>query len=314
LLKIRPFKKGLDEETYVSIFNECFRDYVDIRSITLDEMKKMEESPNFSADGMMIAEWNSETAGMINAYVDAQREEKKGFVQSLAVLPRFRGKGIAKKLVEEALKSLKDRGMEIAESWAQSDREACVHIYEGFGFKQVRVMSMMEKSLDQVPFNIVENKETRIRQAMIYDEKEVELLNRLDNESFKEHFNYRPRTIEETKYALLENPWFQRQEWFFAVLKNQSVGYAGVGVDEGLNKEKGLKWGWILDIGVLKPYRRKGIGTGLMLHGLELLKAMGMSDAVLYVDDMNPTNAIKLYEKLGFNALTKNIVYQLKLG
>jgi ribosomal protein S18 acetylase RimI-like enzyme len=39
-----------------------------------------------------------------------------------------------------------------------------------------------------------------------------------------------------------------------------------------------------------------------------------MDDAVLYVDDMNPTGAIKLYEKLGFKAVTKNIVYQLPLN
>jgi len=203
--------------------------------------------------------------------------------------------------------------MEVAESWAQSDRKACMHIYEGFGFKQIRVISMMRKSLDQISSNFGDNKETEIRQAMIQDEREVELLNRLDNECFKEHFNYRPRTIEETRYALFENPWFQQQKWFFAIFNNQPVGYIGVGVDEGLNEEKNLKWGWILDIGVLKPHRRKGIGTRLMLHGLELLKSMEMKDAVLYVDEMNPTNAIKLYEKLGFKIQTKNIVYQLKL-
>jgi len=38
-----------------------------------------------------------------------------------------------------------------------------------------------------------------------------------------------------------------------------------------------------------------------------------MEHALLYVDDMNPTNAIKLYEKLGFKIMTKNIVYQLPL-
>jgi len=96
LLKIRLFKKGFDEEAFVSIFNACFGDYHDIRRMTLEEMKKIEESPEFSTDGMMIAEWNDEIAGMINAYVDTHREEKKGFIQWLAVLPKFRKKGIAK--------------------------------------------------------------------------------------------------------------------------------------------------------------------------------------------------------------------------
>jgi ribosomal protein S18 acetylase RimI-like enzyme len=175
-------------------------------------------------------------------------------------------------------------------------------------------MSMMKRSLDEPFSSTGENKEARIKKIQVQDEREVELLNKLDNEAFKEHFNFRPRTIEETKYTLFDNPWFQRQEWFFAILDNQPMGYAGAGVDEGLNREKSLKWGWILDIGVLKPHRRKGIGTCLMLHALKLLKNTEMDDAALYVDDMNPTGAIKLYEKLGFKILTKNTVYQLKLA
>ncbi|MGF3572791.1 MAG: GNAT family N-acetyltransferase [Candidatus Bathyarchaeia archaeon] len=313
MLEIRPFRKGFDEELFVGIFNACFGDYDAIRAMTIEEMKKMEESPVFSAEGIFIAEWNGEIAGMVNAYIDKLREERKGFIQSLGVLPRFRGKGAAKKLVEKALESLKMRGMEIAETWAQTDRDACIHIFESFGFKKVRTTSMMKRNLENIIFNIGENMTVTIRDAKLTGEEDIKLLNRLDNETFKEHFNFRPRTIEETKYAILENPWFQRQKWFFALLGNQPVGYAGVGVDERLNKEKSVKWGWILDIGVLKPFRRKGIGKRLMLHGMQLLKSFGMEDALLYVDDLNPTNAIKLYESLGFKVLRKNIVYQLSL-
>jgi mycothiol synthase len=314
LLKIRPFRKGFDEDVFVSIFNAVFGDYDDIRSMTLEEMKKMEESPSFNADGMFIAEWNGETAGMVNAYVDKLRKEEKGFIQWLGVLPKFRGNGIAKKLVEKSIESLKHRGMKVAETWAQTDREACVHVFESFGFKQARVTSIMKRSLKNIPCNIGENIEVTIRNMRVEDEEDIKLLNRLDNETFKEHFNFRPRTIEETKYALFEMPWYNEQKWFFAVLDNQPLGYAGIGIDEGLNKEKNMKWGWILDIGILKPYRKKGIGTRLMLHSMQSLKSSGMEEVLLYVDDMNPTNAIKLYKKLGFKALRKSIIYQLPLA
>jgi hypothetical protein len=55
LLKIRPFRKGFDEDVFVSIFNAVFGDYDGIRSMTLEEMKKMEDSPSFNMDGMLIA-------------------------------------------------------------------------------------------------------------------------------------------------------------------------------------------------------------------------------------------------------------------
>lgn len=314
MLKIRPFKKGFDEEAWVNVFNVSFGDYEDIRSMTVEEMKKLEASPTFDEAGMFMAEWNGEVAGTVTAQVDKFREEKKGFVQNLGVLPKFRNRGIATKLLETALESLKERGMELADTWAQTDREGCMHLFEKFGFKQIRVMSIMIRNLGSLPDDSRENVQFTIRDMQMNEEKEIELLNTLDNEAFKEHFNFRHRTIEETKYTLFEMPWFNIQRWFFAVLNNQPIGFAGIAIDEGLNKEKNLKWGYIADIGVLKPYRRKGVGTHLMLHMMRTLKNLGMEDAFLYVDDMNPTEAIKLYEKLGFKALRKSIIYQKNLA
>jgi mycothiol synthase len=314
VLNIRPFRKGFDEEVFVSIFNATFGDYDDIRSMTFEEMKKMEEAPSFNTDGMFIAEWNGETAGMINAYIDKLREEKKGFIQWLGVLPKFRGKGIARKLMEKALESLKQRGMTLVETWAQTDREGCVHIFESFGFKKVRSTNIMKTDLNAIPSNIRENKEISIRKAQLRDDSEIALINWLENEAFKEHFNYRPKPIEETKYVLLEMPWFNKQTAFFAVLNSEPVGFVATGIDEGLNSEKNVRYGWILDIGVLKPNRRKGIGTILMLKAMRLLKTQEMEDVLLYVDEMNPTNAIKLYEKLGFKTMRKSIIYQLPLA
>jgi ribosomal protein S18 acetylase RimI-like enzyme len=64
-----------------------------------------------------------------------------------------------------------------------------------------------------------------------------------------------------------------------------------------------------MTIGVLKPLRRQGIGTALMLHALKFLKAKGMREAELGVDDSNPTKAIKLYERVGFKVIKKDLTY-----
>lgn len=189
-----------------------------------------------------------------------------------------------------------------------------MHLFEKFKFKQIRVMSIMIRKLDSLPDDRITNAQLAVRDIRMDDEKEIELVNKLDNEAFKEHFNFRRRTIEETKYALFEMPWFSVQKWFFAVLDSQPIGYSGIAIDEGLNKEKSLKWGMIADIGVLKPYRRRGVGTCLMLHMMQTLRSLGMEDAFLYVDNMNPTGAMKLYEKLGFKILRKSIIYQKGLA
>lgn len=314
MLRIRSFRKGVDEDVFLRIFNAVFSDYADIRMMTAEDMRKTEASPNFNADGLFIAEWDGETAGMIDAFIDKSRVEKKGFVQWFGVLPEFRGKGIARKLVEKALESLKDRGMEHVDTWVQSDRQVCLHIFERFGFKPIRTSSLMRRSLSEIHSDAKENRESRMREMRLQDDDELALLNELENEAFREHFNYKPHTIEETKYMLFGMPWFQQPHAYFAILNDKPVGYVISGIDEGLNKEKNVKYGWILDIGVLKPHRRKRIGTSLMLQAMRTLKAQEMDDALLYVDDMNITGAMKLYETLGFNTMRKSFIHRLQLA
>ena len=313
LLRIRPYIKGTDDEAYLGIFNACFNDYDDIRRLTIEDFRKTQEGPSYSLDGLLIAEWNGIAVGMVDAYVDPLREEPKGFIQSLGVLPRFRRRGIGRELVRKAVESLKTRGMKAANAWAQTDRESCIRLYRSFGFQEIRAFSMMEANLASVPSELGEKKDVTIRKADLESEGDIQLLNRLDNEAFREHFNFRPRTVDETRYMLFEMPWFKGQNWFFAEDAGNPVGFLGTGIDMGLNEEKNLRWGWILDIGVLKPQRRQGVGARLMLHGMHVLKEIGMRNAMLYVDDMNPTGAIKLYEKVGFRVAKKNLTLELKL-
>lgn len=102
MLKIRPFRKGVDEEIYISVYNSAFSDYDDVRSVTLQEVQALEKAPSYNLDGLLIAEWDGQTVGIVQAFVDKFREEKKGFIQSLAVLPVFRRRGIAKKTLVDS--------------------------------------------------------------------------------------------------------------------------------------------------------------------------------------------------------------------
>ena len=203
--------------------------------------------------------------------------------------------------------------MEVASAWVQTDRSACMHLYESYGFKCVRAMSRMKGSLTEGPPEVGGDESVCLREARIGEDEEIALINRLDNEAFKEHFNHRPMRFEETRYQLLENPWFQDKKAWFAVVEHKPVGFVVAGIDVGLNREKGVKCGWILTIGVLKSYRRKGAGSTLMLQAMHYLKSLEMENALLYVDDENPTCAIKLYEKVGFKVFHKNAVYELRL-
>lgn len=312
MLNIRRFVHRADESVWVQVLNTARKDRDDCRTITVEELLLEEKRPNFDLEGRFIADLDGKPVGIVHANVDKFREDRKGVIH-LAVIPEFRDGKTEQQLLATVLRELKTRGMTTAQIQADFREGKRIQLLEGLDFKRVRVFSMMEMDLANVSQNIGENKQVAMRPLHKDVDEDIKLVNRLENESFKEHFDYRPDTLEETQHQLLSNPYLKEQEVFFAVLNGESVGYIGVGVDERYNLEKKVKAGEIFTIGVLKRYRRAGIGARLMLHGLKTLSAKGMTKAILGVDDYNPTKAMTLYEKVGFKTKKKDFILEKKL-
>jgi len=311
MLKIRSFVKGKDEEVWIRIQNEAYREYEDFRPDTMEDMEVWKKSPNFDSTGMFIAELDGKPVGAVNAYVDRKREKKLGFLRALGVISEFKRRGVGRILVERALENLKERGMESVQGWTREGKVACKSLLESMGFKLIRVFSMMRRDLERIPYNIGEHKKLKMRE-MKTNMDDIKLLNWLGNETFKEHFNFRPQTVEETKFWIENKPWCDVLGVFFSYLGDKPVGYVEAGIDSKFIKHKGIKRGWIVSIGVLKPHRIRGIGTALMQQGMEFLKSKGMTDVELGVDDSNPTKAMELYKKVGFKVVYKDLTYLRK--
>ncbi len=314
LPNVRKFVQGRDEEDWVRVWNAAYKEYDDMRQMTVYEFRAFEKGPDFDPQGRYIAELDNKPVGIIHAHIDKLRREKKGFIRSFGIVPECRGKGIEERLAETALQELKSRGMKVVQAWAADSRGDRIRFWKDMGFELVRKFSLMVRDLDEIPSNIGENEEVALRPLRRDSEEDLKTLNWLDNECFKEHFNYRPSTLDRTMHFVRKDPFFKSQDWFLSFLDRDHVGYIGVGIDEKYNTERNVKCAWILDIGVLKIYRRRGIGIKLMLHGLEALKAKGMTTVMLGVDDMNVTNAQKLYEKVGFTVKKKDLTYERNLA
>ena len=311
---IRRFVQGVDEPVWVGILNATRKGREDLRAITVEEMLRQEkEDPSFDLEGRFIAELDREPVGAVHANVEKMREERKGFIR-FYVIPEYHGRGIERQLAEVALRELKTRGMKMAQAVIDSRERDYVGLLEGLDFKQVRVGSVMEMDLANVSHDIGQNKQVTIRPVQKERKDDIELLTWLWNDTFKEHFNFRPDTVEEVRYFLFSDLNYKKyKEIFFAQLDCESVGYIGAGIDEKYNVEKNVKAGDIFTIGVLKKYRRRGVGARLMLHALEAFKAKGMTKAILGVDDYNPTKAIQLYEKVGFRVRKKDFIFEREL-
>ncbi len=91
-----------------------------------------------------------------------------------------------------------------------------------------------------------------------------------------------------------------------AEVDGRVVGYVMTRIDRGLGY---IRWrpfkklGHIVSIAVLPEFRRRGIGTALMIEAMKRLKEVyGASEAYLEVRVSNEA-AIRLYEKLGFKKI-----------
>jgi ribosomal protein S18 acetylase RimI-like enzyme len=324
LLKIRRFVLGKDEADWVKVYNAIYYLHPSQALIAVEDFRKGEKDPTFDTNGRFIAEVNDSPVGFVHASVDKFREDKKGFVWKFGVIPEFRGQGIEEKLAETAMVELKKRGMKAVQSLVEGGLGEDVRVWRKFDFKHVRRSSIMAERLNEIKSNVGENMEVVLEPLRKDANEDLELLNRLHNESFKEHFNYRPTPLESTVYQVREDFSWKTQGWFFALLEGKHVGFVGAGIGEldnrasmrAINVKRGwiLPRGWILGIGVLKPHRRRGIGTRLILHGMNFLKAEGMTTAMLGVDDSNVTKAKQLCEKVGFREVWKQSFYEKSIA
>jgi ribosomal protein S18 acetylase RimI-like enzyme len=314
LLKIRRFILGRDEADWVEVQNAIWSVSPVYEQLTVEEFRTVvEKSPEFDSEGRFIAELDGNPVGIVHAHVDKLREEKRGFIGLFGVIPEHRGRGIEEELAETAIKELKNRGMKVVQSYVHGEPEEDIRMWKNMEFKLIRTGSFMTKKLAELP-NVGGNMEVELKPLRREADEDLETLNALHNECFKEHFLWRPTPLRSTVYFVREDPFNKTQGWWFALLEGKHVGFVGASIDEHFNTAKGAKYGWISSIGVLKPHRKTGIGTRLILHGMNFLKDNGMTTAMLGVDDWNVTKAKQLYEKVGFKVVWKESSYEKKLA
>ncbi|HET9878117.1 MAG TPA: GNAT family N-acetyltransferase [Candidatus Limnocylindria bacterium] len=71
------------------------------------------------------------------------------------------------------------------------------------------------------------------------------------------------------------------------------------------NEQLGIRRGWLDSVFTRRPWRRRGLAAALVARSLLVLRDRGMDSAILGVDAENPTGALGVYERAGFEVATR---------
>ena len=118
---------------------------------------------------------------------------------------------------------------------------------------------------------------------------------------------------EEWYQSWLSSRLFQPAIWQVAWDSDRVAGAVQNWIDPEENRKYSLKRGWTENIHVGREWRGRGLAKALIARSLKCLKEHGMEEAALGVDAMNPTGALHLYKKMGFEEYKKSYTYAKSL-
>jgi mycothiol synthase len=182
---------------------------------------------------------------------------------------------------------------------------------EAYGYTLVRNFYRMVIELDQAPpvpvvpegLTIVPiNMETEIRDAVVA----------LD-EAFADHWGYVERPVEDRlkqwQHLLENDERFDPTIWYLAKDGDQIAGVCRCSNEITEDPEMG----WVNQLCVRKPWRRRGLGMALLQTAFEEFYRRGKKRAGLGVDASSLTSATRLYEKAGMHVTRQYDTYHLEL-
>ncbi|NUS09616.1 MAG: GNAT family N-acetyltransferase [Nonomuraea sp.] len=131
------------------------------------------------------------------------------------------------------------------------------------------------------------------------------------NESFVDHWGSVPHTRESWQGYIVGTRNFLPGSSFVALHEGRPVGVLMTHTFEAYNEQAGERRAWIQIVGTLREWRGRGVAGALIAHALAAFRAQGFDTAGLGVDADNPTGAVSVYTRAGFEIFQRSTNYAL---
>lgn len=226
--------------------------------------------------------------------------------------PTARGRDLEQQVIDWGSERLREvhraRGVHVRlHSGANINDTWRIATLERHSFSVVRYFLRMERALD------VAIPEPQLPPGFtlrpVAGEHEVQAWVEMFNQSFIDHWNHHPLTVERLLHIWRE-PGYRREYDLVAIAPDGTfAAFCASGVDPEENARTGRNEAGINVLGTRRGFRRMGLGRAMLLAGLRRLQADDFASAQLVVDADSLTGATRLYEAVGFQVTRTFVRY-----
>jgi mycothiol synthase len=318
-LRLRPFAGQPDLADIVRIENaEAEADHVPERvDIETLAVRYAHPSPHFEPvrdvtiaeiDGRPVAvasrEWVETTDGLREYRIDG------------VVDPSWRRRGIGAALLAEnerrsrALARRDGEGVAcVFGSWSGDSQPGDVALLTAAGFAPARFFfDMTRPSLEAIPDQPLPG---GLEIRPITNDLAPAVWH-AQAEAFQDHWGGVDESEERLRRQLAQ-PSTDLSLWIVAFDGDEVAGGVLNKIDAAENEAMGVERGWLGSVFTRRPWRRRGLAGALIVESLRRLRQRGLTSAGLGVDADNPTGALQLYERLGFEVTYRSTAWRKHL-
>jgi mycothiol synthase len=260
------------------------------------------------ADSHILAEKNNQVIGY--AHLD-QTDLVAGPCVELVVDPDHRSASVGKQLLSKAIEICGNN----LRLWVHGEQEAAHSLASSFNFEKIRTVLQMSKSLSDIQLLPIIDKEISIRSFLSGIDSNEWL--ELNNKVFKDHPEQGGWQLSDLNHRISED-WFDEKGFFIVEKAGKVVGSTWTKIHGAHSHNHGGEEpshahpaiGEIYITAVDPAHAGLGIGKALTITALNYLKYQGLKEAMLYVDFENKA-ALNLYDSLGFELSSKDVLYRL---
>lgn len=265
---------------------------------------------------VVIAEVGGKMIAYSRVYWERELSGPRTFWHFGFVLPEWREKGLGAALIswaEARARELEAAQPEAGPTYLSTSTNETMHglknLLETRGYKPVRYGFYMETpDLNHIP-DVPMPEGLEVRPAV---PEHYRAIWEASTEAFRDEWSA-AETSDSDFDLWMADASSDPKLWMVAWEGEEVAGSILNFINKAYNESAGRTIGFTESVSVRRPWRKRGLASALLSRSMKMFKEMGMTQTALGVDTENPSGALRVYERMGYRAISKSTTYRKAL-